>query len=71
MATTLTGVGFVWAFLSLAAAIMCCSGFYLPFWIQNKSSGEKLIKKKPVINKGQENNVRSLHARAERGRAHG
>uniref|UniRef100_A0A1B6KHI8 LHFPL tetraspan subfamily member 6 protein n=1 Tax=Graphocephala atropunctata TaxID=36148 RepID=A0A1B6KHI8_9HEMI len=40
MATTLTGVGFVWAFLSLAAAIMCCSGFYLPFWIQGKLMGK-------------------------------
>lgn len=39
MATTLTGVGFVWAFLSLAAAILCCSGFYLPFWIQVSKHG--------------------------------
>nr|CAD7425026.1 unnamed protein product [Timema monikensis] len=34
MATSLTGVGVLWAFLSLAAALLCCSGFYLPFWIQ-------------------------------------
>ena len=34
MATSLTGVGILWAFLSLAAALLCCSGFYLPFWIQ-------------------------------------
>ncbi|XP_054264770.1 LHFPL tetraspan subfamily member 6 protein-like [Macrosteles quadrilineatus] len=40
MATTLTGLGFVWAFLSLAAAITCCSGFYLPFWIQGKLMGK-------------------------------
>jgi hypothetical protein len=34
MATSLTGVGILWATLSLAAALLCCSGFYLPFWIQ-------------------------------------
>ncbi|KAL0276975.1 UNVERIFIED_CONTAM: hypothetical protein PYX00_004422 [Menopon gallinae] len=36
MATSLTGVGAVWASLSLVAAILCCSGFYLPFWIQGR-----------------------------------
>lgn len=36
MATSLTAVGTVWASLSLIAAILCCSGFYLPFWIQVK-----------------------------------
>ncbi|GLG97267.1 Protein of unknown function [Gryllus bimaculatus] len=34
MATSLTGAGVLWAALSLAAALLCCSGFYLPFWIQ-------------------------------------
>ncbi|XP_022188780.1 LHFPL tetraspan subfamily member 6 protein [Nilaparvata lugens] len=40
MATSLTGVGVVWALLSLAAALLCCSGFYLPFWIQGRLLGK-------------------------------
>lgn len=40
MATSLTGVGLVWAFLSLVAALLCCSGFYLPFWIQGRLMGK-------------------------------
>lgn len=36
MGTTnmLTGVGYVWAFLSLISAMVSCAGFYLPFWLQ-------------------------------------
>lgn len=34
MATSLTGVGVIWAGLSLIAALLSCSGFYLPYWIQ-------------------------------------
>jgi len=34
MATSLTGIGILWAFLSLVSAIACCTGFYLPFWIK-------------------------------------
>ncbi|XP_076344254.1 LHFPL tetraspan subfamily member 6 protein-like isoform X2 [Tachypleus tridentatus] len=33
-ASSLTATGVFWACLSLAAAILSCSGFYLPFWIQ-------------------------------------
>ncbi|XP_008201156.1 LHFPL tetraspan subfamily member 6 protein isoform X1 [Tribolium castaneum] len=40
MATSLTGVGILWATLSLAAALLCCSGFYLPFWIQGRLLGK-------------------------------
>lgn len=40
MATSLTAVGFLWATLSLAAALLCCSGFYLPFWIQGRLLGK-------------------------------
>lgn len=40
MATTLTGVGILWAFLSLAAALLCFTGFYLPFWIQGRLLGQ-------------------------------
>ncbi|XP_066994964.1 LHFPL tetraspan subfamily member 6 protein-like [Anabrus simplex] len=40
MATSLTGVGILWAFLSLAAALLCCTGFYLPFWIQGRLLGK-------------------------------
>uniref|UniRef100_A0A1B6BX06 LHFPL tetraspan subfamily member 6 protein n=1 Tax=Clastoptera arizonana TaxID=38151 RepID=A0A1B6BX06_9HEMI len=40
MATSLSGTGFVWAFLSLVAAFLCCSGFYLPFWIQGRLMGK-------------------------------
>jgi hypothetical protein len=34
MATSLTGIGILWAFLSLVSAIACCTGFYLPYWIK-------------------------------------
>ena len=34
MASSLTGVGIVWASLSLVAALSGCVAFYLPFWIQ-------------------------------------
>ncbi|XP_044761489.1 LHFPL tetraspan subfamily member 6 protein-like [Coccinella septempunctata] len=40
MATSLTGVGILWATLSLAAALLCCTGFYLPFWIQGRLLGK-------------------------------
>ncbi|KAF5305490.1 hypothetical protein FQA39_LY01581 [Lamprigera yunnana] len=40
MATSLTAVGFVWAILSLAAALLCCTGFYIPFWIQGRLLGK-------------------------------
>ncbi|XP_076363238.1 LHFPL tetraspan subfamily member 6 protein-like isoform X1 [Tachypleus tridentatus] len=33
-ASSLTATGVFWACLSLAAAILICSGFYLPFWLQ-------------------------------------
>ncbi|XP_054264221.1 LHFPL tetraspan subfamily member 6 protein-like [Macrosteles quadrilineatus] len=36
---TLTGPGYFWALLSLAAAILACSGFYLPFWVQGRILG--------------------------------
>ncbi|KAG8292298.1 hypothetical protein J6590_043551 [Homalodisca vitripennis] len=36
---TLTGPGYLWALLSVAAAVLCCSGFYLPFWLQGKMLG--------------------------------
>ncbi|XP_046396297.1 LHFPL tetraspan subfamily member 6 protein-like [Ischnura elegans] len=39
MATSLTGIGVCWACLSMAAALLCCSGFYLPFWIQGRLLG--------------------------------
>lgn len=34
MTSSLSGVGMFWAFLSVTASILCCSGYYLPFWIQ-------------------------------------
>lgn len=37
MATSLTGIGTLWAGLSLLASILCCAGFYLPFWLQVSS----------------------------------
>ncbi|XP_075232020.1 LHFPL tetraspan subfamily member 6 protein-like [Lycorma delicatula] len=40
MATSLTSIGICWAFLSLVAALLCCSGFYLPFWIQGRLLGK-------------------------------
>lgn len=40
MATSLTALGVVWATLSLAAALICCTGFYLPFWIQGRLLGK-------------------------------
>ncbi|XP_072160701.1 LHFPL tetraspan subfamily member 6 protein-like [Bemisia tabaci] len=40
MATSLSSVGVLWAFLSLAAAILCCSGFYLPFWVKGRLLGQ-------------------------------
>ncbi|XP_054260587.1 LHFPL tetraspan subfamily member 6 protein-like [Macrosteles quadrilineatus] len=36
---TLTGPGYIWALLSVAAALLACSGFYLPFWIQGRILG--------------------------------
>uniref|UniRef100_A0A8D8X4D5 Lipoma HMGIC fusion partner homolog n=1 Tax=Cacopsylla melanoneura TaxID=428564 RepID=A0A8D8X4D5_9HEMI len=36
MASSLSCVGVLWAFLSLTAAILCCTGFYVPFWIQGR-----------------------------------
>ncbi|KAI5723620.1 hypothetical protein M8J76_008809 [Diaphorina citri] len=32
----LTNVGILWALLSLVAAVLCCSGFYIPFWVQGR-----------------------------------
>ncbi|XP_063227032.1 LHFPL tetraspan subfamily member 6 protein-like [Bacillus rossius redtenbacheri] len=40
MATSLTGVGLTWAALSLLAALLSCTGFYLPFWIQGRLLGK-------------------------------
>ncbi|XP_031333186.1 LHFPL tetraspan subfamily member 6 protein-like isoform X2 [Photinus pyralis] len=40
MGTSLTAAGFVWATLSLMAAILCCTGFYLPYWIQGRLLGK-------------------------------
>ncbi|XP_026479541.1 LHFPL tetraspan subfamily member 6 protein-like [Ctenocephalides felis] len=40
MATSLTPVGVVWACLSFCAAMLCCTGFYLPFWIQGRLLGK-------------------------------
>ncbi|XP_022241955.1 lipoma HMGIC fusion partner-like [Limulus polyphemus] len=34
LASSLTATGVFWASLSLAAAILNCAGFYLPFWFQ-------------------------------------
>uniref|UniRef100_A0A8D8M6Q2 Lipoma HMGIC fusion partner n=1 Tax=Cacopsylla melanoneura TaxID=428564 RepID=A0A8D8M6Q2_9HEMI len=36
MAGDLTNVGVLWALLSLVAAVLCCSGFYIPFWVQGR-----------------------------------
>ncbi|XP_054269510.1 LHFPL tetraspan subfamily member 6 protein-like [Macrosteles quadrilineatus] len=36
---SLTPTGHVWAFLSVGAAVLCCSGCYLPYWIQGKLLG--------------------------------
>ncbi|XP_018329838.1 LHFPL tetraspan subfamily member 6 protein-like [Agrilus planipennis] len=40
MASSLTAIGFIWSVLSIVAAILCCSGFYLPFWIQGRLLGK-------------------------------
>ncbi|XP_022204919.1 LHFPL tetraspan subfamily member 6 protein [Nilaparvata lugens] len=40
MATSLTSVGLVWAIVSLIASLLCCSGFYLPFWLQGRLLGK-------------------------------
>ncbi|KAI5699012.1 hypothetical protein M8J75_015194 [Diaphorina citri] len=37
MAGDLTNVGILWALLSLVAAVLCCSGFYIPFWVQGQN----------------------------------
>lgn len=36
MASSLTGAGMLWACLSLAAALLACTGFYIPFWIKGR-----------------------------------
>ncbi|XP_034234935.1 LHFPL tetraspan subfamily member 6 protein-like [Thrips palmi] len=36
MATSLTGVGVLWACLSLTAALLSCSGYYIPCWIKGR-----------------------------------
>lgn len=33
MATTLSGAGFFWAFLSMVTATLCSTGYYLPYWL--------------------------------------
>nr|XP_014288641.1 LHFPL tetraspan subfamily member 6 protein-like [Halyomorpha halys] len=40
MGSSLTGLGQVWALLSLLAALLCCSGFYLPYWIKGRLPGD-------------------------------
>ncbi|RZF43493.1 hypothetical protein LSTR_LSTR005229 [Laodelphax striatellus] len=40
MASSLSSIGVLWASLSLVAALLCCSGFYLPFWIQGRLLGK-------------------------------
>ncbi|XP_025836111.1 LHFPL tetraspan subfamily member 6 protein-like [Agrilus planipennis] len=40
MASSLTVAGFLWAALSVTAAILCCTGFYMPFWIQGRLLGK-------------------------------
>ncbi|XP_065219080.1 LHFPL tetraspan subfamily member 6 protein-like isoform X2 [Planococcus citri] len=39
MTNTLSGVGMCWAFLSVTASVLCCSGYYLPYWIQGRLFG--------------------------------
>ncbi|CAB3382499.1 LHFPL tetraspan subfamily member 1 protein-like [Cloeon dipterum] len=36
MATSLTALGILWAFLSLVSALACSTGFYLPYWIKGE-----------------------------------
>ncbi|XP_054281487.1 LHFPL tetraspan subfamily member 6 protein-like [Macrosteles quadrilineatus] len=40
MSTSLTAVGLAWAALSMVAALLCCTGFYLPYWIQGRLMGK-------------------------------
>ncbi|XP_076057545.1 LHFPL tetraspan subfamily member 6 protein-like [Oratosquilla oratoria] len=40
MASSLTGVGVVWAVLSLTATLLLCTGFYLPYWIKGSLAGD-------------------------------
>ncbi|CAH0388025.1 unnamed protein product [Bemisia tabaci] len=36
MPGSLSAVGTIWSMFSLTAAVLCCCGFYLPFWIQGR-----------------------------------
>lgn len=40
MAKSLTCVGIVWAFLSVACAVCCSLGFYMPYWLNGKFINE-------------------------------
>ncbi|XP_013389499.1 LHFPL tetraspan subfamily member 6 protein [Lingula anatina] len=39
MGTSLTGVGYLWAFLSMISMGLSATGFYLPFWLQGTMPG--------------------------------
>ncbi|KAG8257593.1 hypothetical protein J6590_046282 [Homalodisca vitripennis] len=36
---SLTTVGYLWALLSVSATLLCCTGCYLPYWIQGRLLG--------------------------------
>ena len=36
MADNLTTTGSLWVFLSASSALLACSGFFLPYWVQGK-----------------------------------
>lgn len=38
LASSLTATGVFWACISLAAALLSCAGFYLPYWIKGTLS---------------------------------
>lgn len=36
MSHNLTNTGFIWVVLSIISALLACTGFFLPYWVQGK-----------------------------------